>query len=224
MTSKSRASRREAARHQPGPSASRWLLPVVGVGIAVVALAAIILSQGASGAGASPAPSFVAAVPPTITGEALPPFQDSIGDTAKGLAAPVVKGQDYQGEPVEISPSGRPTIVVFAAHWCSHCQREIPILQDWVDAGRLPADVDMIAVSTAIEPKQPNYPPEEWFASEGWTSPIIVDPTNTVATAYGLTSYPFFTILDGAGNVFARLAGEVPVSDLEQILAAVPRT
>ena len=44
------------------------------------------------------------------------------------------------------------------------------------------------------------------------------------ATAYGLTSYPFLTILDGAGNVYARLVGEVPVSDLEQILATVPRS
>jgi thiol-disulfide isomerase/thioredoxin len=115
-------------------------------------------------------------------------------------------------------------MVIFAAHWCPHCQREIPIVQAWVDAGGVPKDVDLISVSTAIDPTQPNYPPEAWFEREGWTLPIIVDPTNTVAAAYGLASYPYFVILDGAGNVFGRLSGEIPVADLERILAAVPRS
>jgi thiol-disulfide isomerase/thioredoxin len=222
MTSKSRASRREAAKHDGGRPASRWLLPAAGIAIAAVAVLAVVLSQSGSGTGASPSPSVVVKEP-VVTGDPLPEFTSSTEDAAKGLAAPVVEGFDYAGAPVSIAPNGKVTMVIFAAHWCSHCQREIPILQDWVDAGRVPADVELVSVSTGIEPTAPNYPPEEWFAAEGWTVPIIVDPSNTVAAAYGLSSYPYFVILDGTGKVFARLSGEIPVSDLERILAAVPR-
>ena len=37
---------------------------------------------------------------------------------------------------------------------------------------------------------RPNYPPDVWLASEGWTLPVLVDPTNSVAQAYGLSAYP----------------------------------
>jgi len=225
MTSQSRPSRRESARQKESKKpASRWLLPVVGVVILGVAALAVILSQGASGSGASTGPSSVPAVEPTVTGDPLPAFKDTLGDAAKGLVAPAVKGQDFQGKPVEIAPNGKPTLIAFLAHWCTHCQREVPVIQDWVDAGRVPTDVNFVSVATAIDSTAPNYPPEAWFAREGWTVPVIVDPTSTAGKAYGLSSYPFFTILDGQGKVFVRLAGEIPVIDLEKILASVPKS
>ena len=212
------------------PQTARWLLPAAGLAIAAVAILAIILSRGsgappttsASLAAGSPATSGTPAGPPTITGAALPAFTGALPDPAKGLAAPIVDGHDYEGAPVSIAPSGRTTMVIFAAHWCPHCQREIPLIQAWVNGGGLPDGVDIITVSTGIDATRPNYPPEDWFAREGWTAPVIVDPSNSVATAYGLASYPYFVILDGAGNVVVRLSGEIPTNDLEQILATVP--
>lgn len=233
MTKESRASRREAgSRRGREPSAARWVLPLAGLGVVVVAILAIVLSQGSTGPSPSAAASGLASGPgssvpataPTITGTPLPTFTDAVPDPGKGLAAPVVDGYDYAGRPVSIAPTGGPTMAIFAAHWCPHCQREVPIIQAWVNGGGLPPDVSMVTVSTGIDPTRPNYPPEAWFAREGWTAPIIVDPTNSVAQAYGLASYPYFVILDGSGNVFARLSGEIPVSDLERILAAVPRS
>jgi cytochrome c biogenesis protein CcmG, thiol:disulfide interchange protein DsbE len=224
MTKESRASRREAARRQQQRSASRWLLPLAGLAVVVVAIVAIVLGQGSSTPTTSAAPSAAAVVQPTITGAPLPAFTGAVSDPAKGLAAPVVHGSDYHGAAVAIAPTGRPTMVIFAAHWCPHCQREVPLIQAWIDAGGAPADVDLVSVSTAIDPSRPNYPPEAWFEREGWTIPIIVDPTNTVAEAYGLASYPYFVLLDRSGDVFARLTGEIPITDLEQILAAVPRS
>jgi cytochrome c biogenesis protein CcmG/thiol:disulfide interchange protein DsbE len=229
MTSKSRASRREAARQTRQGSRSRWLLPVAGAAVAAVAVLAVVLSQAgrsgaASSAASSASPPPVVVKEPTITGTPLPKYTSATPDPAKGLAAPVVEGYDYAGKPVSIAPNGKPTMVLFAAHWCPHCQREIPVIQAWLDSGKAPADVNMVSVSTAIDPSAPNYPPEAWFEREGWTVPLIVDPTNTVAKAYGLASYPYFVILDGSGKVFGRLSGEIPVIDLERILAAVPRS
>jgi len=224
MTSKSRSSRREAARQRErSASGAKWLLPAAGLVIAAVAVIAIVLSQGGSGSSASAAPTVLTG-PPTITGTALPKFSQTLGDTAKGLAAPVVAGHDYSGSPVGIAPNGKPTFVIFAAHWCPHCQREIPLIQAWIDKGGQPSDVNLVSVSTGIDPTAPNYPPADWFKQVGWTVPIIDDPTNTVANAYGLSGYPFFVLLDGKGNVAARMSGEIPINDIESLLAAVPRS
>jgi len=230
MTSKSRASRREAARHQRQTSASRWLLPIGALALGGVAVLAILLSQGGSTGAAVVSPSASAASsegltgPPVITGSPLPKFTTTANDSAVGLTAPVVHGHDYSGAPVSIAPTGKPMMVLFAAHWCPHCQREVPLIQAWIDSGKAPTDVDMISVSTAIDPTLPNYPPEAWFASVHWTLPVIVDSTNSVAQAYGLNGYPFFVILDGSGKVYERLGGEIPISQLESVLAAVPRS
>lgn len=226
MTSpNSRSSRRDPARQRDRQqSRSRWLLPAGGLVIAAAAIIAVLVSQNGSTPGASPTASLVAAAPPTITGAALPKFTQPAGDAATGLTAPVVQGHDFKGGPVSIAPDGKPTLIIFAAHWCPHCQREIPSIQQWINAGRAPQDVDLVSVSTGADPTAPNYPPEAWFAREGWTVPVMVDPTNTVAQAFGLSGYPYFVVLDGQGRVVARAAGEIPISDLESLLVAVPRS
>lgn len=223
MTLRSRESRRIAAR-QRDRSQNRWVLPAAGLVIAAVAVIAVLVGMNASGSGTTPSASPVAVGPPTITGAALPRFTQTIGDPAKGMIAPVVTGQDYRGQPVAIQPTGRPQLVIFAAHWCPHCQVEVPRVQAWVDAGKAPSDVDIRLVSTAVDPAAPNYPPEAWLEQVGWSSPVIVDTTSTAGDAYGVSAYPFFTLLDGQGKVLARMSGEIPVSELESLLAAVPRS
>jgi cytochrome c biogenesis protein CcmG, thiol:disulfide interchange protein DsbE len=231
MSAKSRSAKRRAAREQEeakaAQTASRWILPAVGLVVVVVGVLAVILSQAASGgSAASPGASAtpIAVAPPVITGAPLPTFAQTQGDAAVGMLAPAVIGQDYAGHTVTIAPTGKPMLVIFAAHWCPHCQREIPLIQQWIDAGKAPPDIEFRSVSTAITPTAPNYPPEAWFQSVGWTVPLIVDPTNSVATAFGLSGYPFFVLLDGKGAVVSRFSGEIAITDLEAILAAVPRT
>jgi cytochrome c biogenesis protein CcmG/thiol:disulfide interchange protein DsbE len=229
MTAKSRSARRRAAREQQErQTATRWLLPAVGALVAVVAIVAVVLSQSGSGGGgeASGAPSAspVVVAAPQISGSALPALADPNSDAAVGMIAPTVSGHDYSGNAVSIAPTGKPMLVIFAAHWCPHCQREIPLIQQWINEGKAPTDVDLRSVSTGITPTAPNYPPEAWFQRVGWTVPLVVDPTNSVAQAYGLSSYPFFVLLDGKGNVVQRFTGEITMDQLGQILAAAPRS
>jgi len=233
MTAKSRSARRREAREQrERQQAARWLLPAAGALIAVVAIVAIVLSQSGSGGGgtASAGTSAGVSAPPVsvtapqITGAALPRLTDPANDAATGMIAPTVAGHDYAGHAVSIEPTGKPMLVIFAAHWCPHCQREIPLIQQWINEGKAPADVDLRTVSTGVDPTLPNYPPEAWFQRVGWTPPVIADPTNSVAAAYGLPSYPFFVLLDGKGHVVQRFTGEIPMDQLSQILAAAPRS
>lgn len=231
---RSRESRREAARaRERGSSRPRLLLPILGIGVVLVAaIAAIVLTGGGTEGGAastSPPTSSAGAsagtVPPgtapVITGDPLPVFESSAGDPAVGLTIPEVDGADFDGTPVSIDLNGKPKVLLFLAHWCGHCQAEVPVVQDWIDSGAAPADVELISIATAIDDSLPNYPPDAWLEGEGWTVPVIVDPTTSVGTAYGLNAYPYWVFVDPEGKVVGRLTGELPIADLETILATI---
>lgn len=176
-------------------------------------------SAGGSAAASAPTGSTAGVQDPTITGDPLPPFPRDGTDPGAGLPAPVVEGTDFAGNPVAIKADGRPKAIIFLAHWCPHCQAEVPVIQAWVNAGGVPDGVDIISVPTGIDPTLPNYPPDAWFEREGWTLPVLVDPTNSVAQAYGLTLYPFWVFVGPDGKVVMRTAGEMTMPDLEAMLS-----
>ena len=157
----------------------------------------------------------------TVSGDALPPFADSANDPAVGMVLPTLDGHDQTGAPMTVSGDGHPTMIMFVAHWCPHCQREVPVVQQWVDDGRLPEGVDLVSVSTAIDPNRPNYPPDAWLADEGWTAPVLVDADNSAAQAVGLSAYPFFVAIDGDGRVVLRTSGELTTDQLDAIAGAL---
>ncbi len=212
--------RQAAARRTP---ASRWLLPgLIAAAVVVAAILAVVLpgSRTPAGGGSSTLPPSAAgsgpaiAAEPVITGASLPEFQGPTGDAAVGRPAPGVEGVDFAGKPVAIEADGRPKVVIFLAHWCPHCQEEVPRVQAWINDGGVPEGVDFVSVPTAIDPAAPNYPPDAWLAREGWTPPVIVDPTGKVATAYGLSAFPFWVIIGPDGTVQGRAVGSPDLADI----------
>jgi thiol-disulfide isomerase/thioredoxin len=160
-----------------------------------------------------------------VEGTPLQAFGGSAADPAVGATAPVLSGADYDGQPVRIDPAvDGPTMVVFLAHWCPHCNAEIPKLNTLRDEGGVPDGVNIVAVSTAVNPDRGNFPPDEWLEASGWTFPVLVDGVdpalgNFIASeAYGLAGVPFTTLVDGDGLVIGRWAGE---RTIDQISAAL---
>jgi thiol-disulfide isomerase/thioredoxin len=195
--------------------------------IAAAVLVALVVALAAGGGNgddaatdADPATSGVV----TVSGNPLPQFSDTAGDPAVGMTLPTLEGNDQSGAPMTIGADGRPTMIMFVAHWCPHCQREVPVVQQWVDDGRLPEGVDLVSVSTAIDPNRPNYPPDAWLADEGWTAPVLVDADNSAAQAVGLSAYPFFVVIDGNGTVVLRTTGELTTDQLDAIASTLAET
>jgi thiol-disulfide isomerase/thioredoxin len=162
----------------------------------------------------------------TISGEDLPALPDTgqllpaAGeDPAVGLAAPKLVGQSFDESEVVIDPSdGTPKMVVFLAHWCPHCQAEVPLLQEWIASGDVPEGLEIYAVSTGVDSSRPNYPPSNWIASEGWEPQVLLDDdAQTAAKSWGLTGFPYVVMLDADGNVWQRGSGEIPVEDLQRL-------
>jgi thiol-disulfide isomerase/thioredoxin len=196
------------------------ILPIVFGVVAAALIAAIVLGNE------EPIGSAGEYGEPTITGDSLPFMEPGAAiienDAANGLVAPEVTGQDFDGNTVSIEHDGTPKAIAFVAHWCSHCQVEIPRVQAWLDAGGGVEGVEVYAVTTSANSGQPNWPPSEWMTREGWSSPIIRDDQdNTVLVAYGGNSFPYWVFLNGDGTVALRVAGETNVDVLTQIMAGL---
>jgi thiol-disulfide isomerase/thioredoxin len=160
--------------------------------------------------------------PVELTGEALPEYTGE-PDEAVGTASPVVTGEQFDGAAISIGgPTDSPQLLVFLAHWCPHCNAEIPELIELNDAGEIPDDLNVIGISTAVASDRPNYPPSEWVVAKGWPWPTMADDEQSSAFLdFGGAGFPFLVIVDSDGTVLARQSGE---SSSEQIKAWIDAT
>jgi thiol-disulfide isomerase/thioredoxin len=163
--------------------------------------------------------------PMAVIGDGLPPFPETGEDPAIGMRAPVLVGETFGGEPVRVDASvDGPTWVIFLAHWCPHCNDEIPVINQLRDDGRIPEGLNVVGISTAYTPDRPNWPPGEWLVDKGWTYTAVPDGIDTVvgayigASAFGIGGFPFSVLLDGDGTVVARWAGERDAEALVSLL------
>jgi thiol-disulfide isomerase/thioredoxin len=197
---------------------------IVGAIIAVIIGGAAIVAISSSGSDSNTSSGNISEFSEiTVTGEELPAFDSvsSATDAAIGMTAPVVSGKGFTGTEITTDGAGTPTLLVFLAHWCPHCQREVPLLVEWEKDGKTPTGIDVIAVATGTDPANPNFPPSEWLAREEFPAlwPVIADSADKkAANAFGLSGYPYFVLVDAQGKVFKRLSGEIPMDQLTEII------
>lgn len=200
------------------------LKPFMILGAVVIGAAAIALSL--SGGNSSTSDTTVAGgsaeyQPVTVTGEALPALGDAMTDPALGAKAPALSGARFNGSEVTITPgaTGKPTMLVFLAHWCPHCNREVPRLVEWNDKGLVPDGMRVVGITTGSRDDQANWPPSEWIQSMNWPFDVMADSENAdAARAYGVDGYPFMVILDSQGNVVKRTSGEHDLNEITEIV------
>ena len=200
------------------PDRSRKVLPVVVGLVGAMAVVAVLI-------GITMAPSDTVSIQSQtgevrLAGAALTPYSPGQVDPSVGRPIPEVRGYTFDDQPLAITPAGGAKIVIFVAHWCNHCQAEVPRIVDWLAAGRLPG-VELVAVSTGVDANRPNYPPSEWLDREDWAIPTITDDTDgTAAQAFGLTGYPYFVAVKADGTVAGRASGELPLEQLQALIGS----
>jgi cytochrome c biogenesis protein CcmG/thiol:disulfide interchange protein DsbE len=194
------------------PSRTAIIIGAVGALVVLLLVAAVVFGDEEAGAEYGD---------PVITGTALTlyPSTESVDFTAAGQIAPDVAGSDYAGNAVSITNDGRAKGIVFLAHWCPHCQEEVPRVQEWLNSGGGVDGVDLYSVSTAANSGQSNYPASSWLANEGWTIPVIVDDQDgSVHSAYGAGGFPYWVFLNADGTVAVRTAGQLTIVQLQEVL------
>lgn len=146
-----------------------------------------------------------------VDGESLPQYAGENDDNvALGLAAPTFSAPDQNSEIFQLEKNGNSKALLFLAHWCPHCQREVPVVQRFIDSNGVPPGIDVIAVATSIDRGRDNYPPQEWLQREGWSETQIYDLDREIGEAYGLNAFPYWVFLDKDLNVLARRTGNLP--------------
>lgn len=215
---RSRGMPRRRAPITPRPSRAPLVVGVLLLAlVALAAVAAVALSSTSSGGLDEPARRAV-----VIEGSALPAFTDPADDPAVGQPVPILSGTGLDGEPLRIGAGQGPMAIVLLAHWCSHCQAEVPVLVEYLASKGMPPGVRLVGLSSSIDPTRPNYPPSAWLEREGWSVPTLVDDASSRAlAALGMTSFPGFVFVDADGRVVQRFTGEMRAATFEQAVRAL---
>ncbi|MFQ5556525.1 MAG: TlpA family protein disulfide reductase [Acidimicrobiales bacterium] len=217
MRKRVRPRSRPAARAAGGRHRSARL-PVFAV-MGVVGLAALVAVGVRSTRGTAGEGIYVSDV--EIIGSPLPPFESGLGpDPAEGMTVPDARGFGFDSQEL-LYASGAPRGIVFVAHWCPHCRREISEFTDLLESAEMPEGVEIQTVSTWVEPSSDNYPPDRWLASESWDFPVMNDDESaTLGRAFGLTGTPLWIFVDADGTVVERtgaLGAEGVLTRLEDL-------
>lgn len=228
-TSSATSGRGARLGHAPSSRTIPWFY--ISIALIGVVFLAVLLWPGGSKQGTTHSVQHEAFSTITMQGtDALPTFDSSYtnsptSDPAVGTPAPVGSGESPTGKPVQVGgPSGSPTMMIFVAHWCPHCQREIPQLQSWIAQHGTPAGAKIMTVATASGSSKPNYPPSEWLDREHWQPSVLLDDeVSTVGTAYGVDSYPYFVMVGADGKVVERGSGELTTKQWEAYMTTLEK-
>jgi cytochrome c biogenesis protein CcmG/thiol:disulfide interchange protein DsbE len=167
----------------------RWWLAAA-AGIPLVLAAGILLASG------------------TGTGLLTPALR--VGDRAPDFSL-----ADLDGGPVRlVDYAGRPVLLNFWASWCLPCVDEFPLLDAALEAHA----ADGLAVVGIVyrDRSEAARAFAEQFGA-GW--PLVMDPGEAVARAYGVYGPPESWLIGPDGRVVSRQIGPYSTDELEAQLA-----
>ena len=172
-----------------------------------------LIAPTASGASAAVAPSAPVGY--------LPPFEQGQPDAALGVVLGDVTGVEYYADTeMTVDPAdGTARAWLVWAHWCPHCQRELPPLSDWyTENADLYPNVELVSITSSIDPARGN-PLEPYLDELQLPFPAIVDPDLALAEQFGLSAFPFWVFTAGDGTTLLRVAGFLEIDQIAEIFA-----
>lgn len=184
-----------------------WIIGGV-IGVAAIVGISVLTVQGAFG---PDVPVDEVAGELSIEGEPIgPPPEDPSADPAIGGPSPVITSQDLDGQSVTIGEAGTPQLVMFMASWCPICDQELPEVVSWLESGGLPDDVELTSVSTGLDARRPNWPPQDWYDRHGYDGRVLVDDEDgTASGTFGMPATPYWVAIDADGNIVQRFSGAI---------------
>lgn len=157
--------------------------------------------------------------------DGLPPYPTSGADPAvqAGMAIGPISGDEYYSQSrLTIEPDGdTATVWLIWAHWCPHCQTELPELSAfWEQAAADYPHVEVVTITSSIDPSRGN-PLEAYLDESGFPFPVLVDPDNSLATTLGTTAFPFWVVTGPDGRVLLRRPGALGLDQMTGLFGSV---
>jgi peroxiredoxin len=118
-----------------------------------------------------------------------------------GEPAPPVQLPDLDGQTVDLADfRGQETLVVFWNPGCGFCQQMLDDLKDW-EANPPEGAPKLLFVSAGTQ---------EANREMGLESPVVLDQSFSVGSAFGASGTPIAVLVDEEGNIASELAVGAP--------------
>ena len=128
-----------------------------------------------------------------------------VGDRAPDFAL-----ADLDGEPVRLADYvGRPVLLNFWASWCLPCVEEFPIL---AEALEVHADIGLAVIGIVYRDR--SEAARAFGEQLGATWPLVMDPGERVARAYGVFGPPESWLIGPDGTLISRHIGPFTAEEL----------
>jgi len=166
---------------------------------------------------------------PVAEAESEPVGQTETAEEQSAAAAPDFTLTDQNGVEHTLSDyRGKVVFLNFWATWCPPCRAEMPDIQKLYEAYGDGGDAEVVILAVAT----PNVGGETdeagvtaFLDENGYTYPVVMDPTGQVLYDYGITAFPTTFMIDAEGNVFGyvtgAMSGETMRSIIDQTVAGV---
>jgi thiol-disulfide isomerase/thioredoxin len=143
---------------------------------------------------------------------------DEAGDAAEVRPAPDFALEDLAGETVSLAAlRGKPVVLDFWATWCTPCEFQIPVLNEFYDrhAGR----VEVVGVAVDAGGRDAVAP----FAAEHGIRYRVLLGDEALAQRFGAIGFPTLYVLRADGAIVATHTGIMDPDDLEEAVEAASR-
>ncbi len=139
-----------------------------------------------------------------------------------GKLAPSIEGEALDGSRYILDGDrGSWVVVNFFATWCPPCVQEHPELVEF--ARRHEGSGQRRLVSVVFGGANETAAVRRFFAANGGSWPVIVDPTGTLAVDYAVAKVPESILVSPTGLVLGKIRGGVSADGLDAIIDQVER-
>lgn len=159
------------------------------------------------------------------TGDELPAYPSTGPDPAvqAGMRLSGLTGDEYySGERMTIAPDGeRATVWLVWAHWCPHCQNDLPALATFMDdAATDYPHVQVVTITTSIDDSRGN-PLVPYLDASQFPFPVLVDTDGSLAASLGTPAFPFWVVTGPDGEVLLRRPGAFGNEQLPNLFGSI---
>ena len=129
------------------------------------------------------------------------------------------KLKDLNGNELSLSDlKGKKVFLNFWATWCPPCKAEMPEIEKLYQETK---DSDLVIV--AVEIGEPLDTVKSFIDSNKYNFKVLLDPDQTVATKYNITSIPTSYFIDADGNIVYKHVGGMNIDQMKAYIKTLDR-
>jgi peroxiredoxin len=121
------------------------------------------------------------------------------------------KLKDLNGQELSLSDlKGKKVFLNFWATWCPPCKAEMPEIEKLYQETK---DTDLVIV--AVEIGEPLDTVKPFIENNKYNFKVLLDPDQSVATKYNITSIPTSYFIDTEGNIVSKHVGGMNIDQMK---------